>query len=417
MNAEIISVGTELLLGHTVNTDTTIVARALSDLGINLLYACTVGDNEGRLKLALEQALQRSDLVITTGGLGPTKDDLTKETIADVAGKPLVEDPDSMERIKQYFKGRYCGENQLKQAFLPKDCVVLPNDVGTAPGCVVTTNQGKMIMMFPGPPSELKPMLHNYAVPFLQDIEQSAIYSDNIHVFGKGEGAVAEEIAAYIDGQNPTVATYAKDGEMFVRVTAKAGTKEEAALLCEPVTKEIVAILGDVVYGVNVDSLEQTVVNRLLSRGETVATAESCTGGLVSKRLTDIAGVSEVFEMGACTYSNRIKHLLIDVPNDMLAEYGAVSEQVAKAMAEGVCKTAGSTYGIGITGIAGPGGGTEEKPVGLVYIGLTDGTKTWVKKLGGTKTVERSRDYYRTLSASTALNMLRRYLQGLNPVE
>ena len=352
MNAEIISVGTELLLGHTVNTDTTIVARALSDLGINLLYACTVGDNEGRLKLALEQALQRSDLVITTGGLGPTKDDLTKETIADVAGKPLVEDPGSMERIKQYFKGRYCGENQLKQALLPKDCVVLPNDVGTAPGCVVTTNQGKMIMMFPGPPSELKPMLHNYAVPFLQDIEQSAIYSDNIHVFGKGEGAVAEEIAAYIDGQNPTVAT-----------------------------------------------------------------AESCTGGLVSKRLTDIAGVSEVFEMGACTYSNRIKHLLIDVPNDMLAEYGAVSEQVAKAMAEGVCKTAGSTYGIGVTGIAGPGGGTEEKPVGLVYIGLTDGTKTWVKKLGGTKTVERSRDYYRTLSASTALNMLRRYLQGLNPVE
>ena len=181
--------------------------------------------------------------------------------------------------------------------------------------------------------------------------------------------------------------------------------------------RPFVAILGDVVYGVNVDSLEQTVVNRLLSRGETVATAESCTGGLVSKRLTDIAGVSEVFEMGACTYSNRIKHLLIDVPNDMLAEYGAVSEQVAKAMAEGVCKTAGSTYGIGVTGIAGPGGGTEEKPVGLVYIGLTDGTKTWGKKLGGTKTVERSRDCYRTLSASTALNMLRRYLQGLNPVE
>ena len=240
-------------------------------------------------------------------------------------------------------------------------------------------------MMFPCSPSELKPMLYNYAVPFLQDIEQSAIYSDNIHVFGKGEGAVAEEIAAYIDGQNPTVATYAKDGEMFVRVTAKARTKEDAALLCEPVTKEIVAILGDVVYGVNVDTLEQTVVNCLLSRGETVATAGTLYGGLVSKRLTDIAGVSEVFEMGACTYSNRIKNLLIHVPNDMLAEYGAVSEQVAKAMAEGVCKTAGSTYGIGITGIAGPGGGTAEKPVGLVYIGLTNGTKTWVKKLGGIK--------------------------------
>ena len=231
MNAEIISVGTELLLGHTVNTDTTIVARALSDLGINLLYACTVGDNEGRLKLALEQALQRSDLVITTGGLGPTKDDLTKETIADVAGKPLVEDPDSMERIKQYFKGRYCGENQLKQALLPKDCVVLPNDVGTAPGCVVTTNQGKMIMMFPGPPSELKPMLHNYAVPFLQDIEQSAIYSDNIHVFGKGEGAVAEEIAAYIDGQNPTVAYLCKRWGNVCACNSKSRNKRSSSFI------------------------------------------------------------------------------------------------------------------------------------------------------------------------------------------
>lgn len=415
MNAEIISVGTELLLGHTVNTDTTIVAQALSDLGINMMYACTVGDNEERLKQALEQALERCDLVITTGGLGPTKDDLTKETIAAVAGKPLVKDESSLERIKQYFIGKYCGENQLKQAMLPKDCTVLPNDVGTAPGCVVTTDAGKLIMMFPGPPSELKPMLYNYAVPFLQEKEQSAIYSDHIHVFGKGEGAVAEELTTFIDGKNPTVATYAKDGEMFVRVTAKAKTKDEAAALCEPITKEIVAILGDFVYGVNVDSLEQTIVNMLLERGETLATAESCTGGLVSKRLTDIAGVSDVFEMGVCTYSNRIKNLLIDVPNDMLAQYGAVSEQVAKAMAVGVCKKANSTYGIGITGIAGPGGGSDEKPVGLVYIGFTDGKQTWVKKLGGTKTVERSRSYYRTLSASTAFNMLRRYLQGLDP--
>ena len=416
MNAEIISVGTELLLGHTVNTDATIVAQALSELGINLLYACTVGDNAGRLKSALEQALQRSDLVITTGGLGPTKDDLTKETMAETVGKPLVEDADSLERIKQYFKGRYCSENQLKQALLPQGCTVLPNDVGTAPGCVVSDRQGKRIIMLPGPPAELTPMLYRYAVPFLQQAEQSAIYSDHIHVFGKGEGAVAEEIAAYLDGANPTAATYAKDGEMFVRVTAKAKTKQEAEALCRPVTKEIVAILGDVVYGVNTDSLEQTVVNALKSRGETVAAAESCTGGLVSKRLTDIAGASAVFEMGACTYSNRIKHKLLHVPQELLEQYGAVSEQVAKAMAQGVRKTAGSTYGIGITGIAGPGGGTAEKPVGLVYIGFTNGTETWVKKLGGVQTAERSREYYRMISASAALNMLRRYLQGLDPV-
>lgn len=416
MNAEIISVGTELLLGHTVNTDTTIVAQALSDLGINMLYACTVGDNEERLRQALQQALVRSDLVITTGGLGPTKDDLTKETIAAVAGKHLVEDAGSRQRIEQYFAGRSCSENQFKQALLPKDCTVLPNDAGTAPGCVVTTDEGKMIMMFPGPPSELKPMLYRYAVPFLQEKEQAAIYSDNIHVFGKGEGAVAQQIAPYLEGENPTAAPYAKDGEMFVRVTAKAKTKQQAAAICEPVTKEIVAILGDVVYGVNVDTLEQAVFHLLSARGETVATAESCTGGLLSKRLTDIAGVSKVFEMGVCTYSNRIKHMLIDVSDDMLRQYGAVSEQVAKAMAEGVRKKAGSTYGIGITGIAGPTGGSDEKPVGLVYIGFTNGTQTWIKKLGGAKTMQRSREYYRTISSSTALDILRRYLQGLNPI-
>ncbi len=414
MKAEIISVGTELLLGQTVNTDATIVAQALSELGIDLLYAATVGDNEERLRQALEQALERSDLVITTGGLGPTKDDLTKETIAAVAGVPLLEDAGARARIEAYFKGRYCGGNQLKQALLPQGCTVLPNDVGTAPGCVVETD-GKYIIMFPGPPSELKPMLERYAVPFLQNVEQATIYSDNIYVFGKGEGAVAELLADYLEGGNPTAATYAKDGEMFVRVTAKAKTLEQAKAMCAPVTKEMVAILGDVVYGVNTDSLEHTVVQMLQKCGETVATAESCTGGLLSKRLTDVAGASAVFECGMCTYANRIKRQLIGVPEELLAQYGAVSEQVARAMAQGVRNTTGSTYGIGITGIAGPDGGSEEKPVGLIYIGLTDGTQTWVKQLGEGAAPKRTREYYRITAASTALNMLRRYLQGLDP--
>ncbi len=416
MNAEMICVGTELLLGNTVNTDATIVARVLADLGINLLYTCTVGDNPERLADTLERALLRSDLVITTGGLGPTKDDLTKETIAKVTGKPLEQHAESLACIQRHFQGRYCGENQLKQALLPKGCTVLPNDMGTAPGCAVQTDDNKWIMMFPGPPGELTPMLHNYAVPFLQRLEQSAIYSDNVHVFGKGEGAVAEEIAAYIDNDNPTVATYAKDGEMFVRITAKAETSQKAAEICAPVTKEMVAILGNVVYGVNVDSLEQAVVNLLREKSQTVAVAESCTGGLLAKRITDIAGASDVFEMGVCTYSNRVKNMLLGVPDAMLRQYGAVSEQVAAAMAQGVCRKAGSTYGIGITGIAGPGGGTAQKPVGLVYIGFTNGKRTWVKQLGGRKQTQRSRDYYRTISASTALNMLRLYLQGNDPL-
>ena len=213
MKAEIISVGTELLLGDVVNTDTTIVAKALANIGVSMQYACTVGDNPQRLEQALRESLSRCDLVITTGGLGPTEDDLTKETIAKVAGKSLVEDESSLQRIVSYFRGRTCSENQYKQAFLPEGCVVLPNNEGTAPGCVCTTPAGKRIAMLPGPPSELRPMLETYLIPYLRGDDKTVILSRNIHVFGKGEGAVAQEIAAYVNGENPTVATYAKSSE------------------------------------------------------------------------------------------------------------------------------------------------------------------------------------------------------------
>ncbi|MDU7338560.1 MAG: competence/damage-inducible protein A [Clostridium sp.] len=412
MKAEIISVGTELLLGQVINTDASYVARALSELGIDMMFSCTVGDNNGRLKEALTNALERSDLVITTGGLGPTEDDLTKEAIAECAGVPLVLHEESMERLKEHFVGRYMGQNQIKQAMLPKGATVLLNDRGTAPGCAVETKDGKIIMMFPGPPSELVPMLHNYGIPYLMERENASIFSMNVHVFGQGEGAVAELLSDMTDASNPTVATYAKEGEMYVRVTAKAENAQKAEEMCRPVAEQIRERIGDCVYGINVDCLEQLIVNLLSERKLTIATAESCSGGLLAKRITDIPGSSSIFEMGAVTYANRIKTLLLDVPEEMLEKHGAVSEEVAAAMAQGIREKSGSDIGIGITGIAGPDGGTEEKPVGLIYVGLSDKKGTVVRKVK-VFSQRRPRNYYRNTAASFALDMVRRRLEEL----
>jgi len=414
MNAEIISVGTELLLGHTVNTDTTYVARELSPIGINLLFSCTVGDNVERLKSTLQSALHRSDLIITTGGLGPTGDDLTKEVIAETAGKKLVLHQDSMDRILHYFKGRVLGETQQKQAMLPEGCTVFQNDFGTAPGCGFETAEGKIMIMLPGPPSELIPMLKNYAIPYLAKGANATIVSKIVRVFGLGEGFVAEEIIDLTDCANPTAATYAKDGEMFVRVTARAENESTAAAMCVPVVEELKKRLGNFIYGIDMENLEEVVVTELAKRHWKLASAESCTGGLLASRITDIPGASDVFHMGVVTYANRIKTLLLDVPEEILAQYGAVSEQTARAMAEGIRKKSGSELGISITGIAGPGGGTEEKPVGLVYLALSDSEHTWVRKMSGRS---KGRSYLRYLAASNALDMVRRYLLNLGGLE
>ncbi len=416
MNAEIISVGTELLLGHTINTDAAYVARELSAIGVSLLFSSTVGDNVERLKTALETALQRSDIVITTGGLGPTGDDLTKETIAQTAGKKLVLHQESMDRIINYFKGRVLGETQEKQAMLPEGCTVFPNDWGTAPGCGFETESGKIIIMLPGPPSELIPMLKNYAIPYLTKDGKAVIASKIVRVFGLGEGMVAEMIMDLTDCANPTAATYAKDGEMFVRVTARAQDKETADAMCAPVVEELKERLGNFIYGIDVESLEEVVVTELAKRNLRLACAESCTGGLLSARITDIPGASEVFHMGAVTYANEIKTLLLGVPEETLKQYGAVSEQTARAMAEGIRAKSGSELGIAITGIAGPGGGTPEKPVGLVYLALCDGEHTWVRKMPGTSRTK-GRTYLRFLASSNALDMVRRYLLDLGGLE
>ncbi len=415
MNAEIISVGTELLLGHTVNTDASFVARELAPAGIGLLYACTVGDNPERLRAALRTALGRSDIVVTTGGLGPTGDDLTKETVAAVTGKKLVPDRGSMERIERYFQGRELGETQKKQAWLPEGCTVFPNDFGTAPGCGFRTGDGKLVAMLPGPPSELIPMLKRYVVPFLAGGAGGAIVSRMVHIFGLGEGYVAERIPDLCAGANPTCATYAKEGEMFVRVTAKAEDADRAAGLCGPVVAELRKRFGAFVYGVDVGSLEEAAVFLLAGRRQTVATAESCTGGLLSKRITDIPGSSEVFHLGVTTYANEAKTKLLGVPEETLRKCGAVSPQTARAMAQGVRALAGADFGLGVTGIAGPGGGTPEKPVGLVYLALSDGESVWVREMRGK--ARKGRAYQRELAASNALDMLRRRILDLGGIE
>ena len=412
MNAEIISVGTELLLGQVVNTDAAIVAQALSGLGINLLYSAVVGDNADRLRHAVDTAISRSDLLVMTGGLGPTTDDLTKETTAAAAGKKLALHEESLRRIENYFNESHVSENQAKQAWLPEGCFVLQNDNGTAPGCVFTAENGCIVIMLPGPPSELEPMLKNYAVPYLKQGQEAVIVSHNVHIYGRGEAPVAQLMDDKMNGENPTLAPYAKEGECFLRVTAKARDEKAADQLCAPLIQEIKSRLGDYVYSVDIESLEELVVKLLREQGKTLATAESCTGGLLAKRITDIPGSSAVFHMGCVTYANEAKEALLFVPHEVLEAYGAVSEETARAMAEGIVKRSGSDLGIGITGIAGPDGGTAEKPVGLIYIALSNGSDTWVAKrapIGRTK----SREWHRHCAASQALDMARRYLSGL----
>lgn len=416
MNAEIISVGTELLLGAVVNSDTAIVARALSELGVNLLHSSVVGDNPQRLREAVEMAIHRSDLLIMTGGLGPTTDDLTKETTAAAAGKKLALHEESLRRIENYFNEKQVSENQAKQAWLPEGCYVLRNDNGTAPGCAFTAGNGCTIIMLPGPPSELEPMLKNYAVPYLKQGQEFTIVSHNVHIYGRGEAPVAQMMDDLMDGENPTLAPYANEGECYLRVTAKAHSHEEADWLCQPLIDEIKKRLGNFVYSVDVDSLEELVVKELSAQGKTLATAESCTGGLLAKRLTDVSGSSAAFHMGVVTYANAAKEKLLGVPHETLEAHGAVSPETARAMAEGIVRASGSDLGIGITGIAGPEGGTPEKPVGLIYIALSDGRETWVAKrapIGRTK----SREWHRHCAASQALDMVRRYLAGLPVVE
>lgn len=397
-------------MGDILNTDAQFLSIELAKLGISVIHQSTVGDNRERLLAQLKEAADRSDIIILSGGLGPTPDDLTKEVCCEFFGKKMFLHEPTVEKIKTYFstKGMEMAQNNLKQAMLPKDCVIFPNDNGTAPGMAIEKD-GVHILVLPGPPRELKPMFRNCAVPYLMQFSDRIIVSHNIRTFGIGESLMAEKVNDLFDAENPTVAPYAKDGEALLRVTAMARTKEEAENLCEPVINEIKNRLDGFVYGVDYTCIEEAVIEKLKEKHMKVATAESCTGGLIAKRITDVPGASEVFDCGIISYANEIKHRVLGVSEDDLNKYGAVSEPVARQMAQGALKVGGADIAVSVTGIAGPDSDSTNKPVGLVYIGLADRDNVWVREL---RTSRKDRSYNRYVSASNALNMIRLYIDN-----
>ncbi len=397
-------------MGDILNTDAQFLSIELARLGISVIHQSTVGDNRERLLAQLKEAADRSDIIILSGGLGPTPDDLTKEVCCEFFGKKMFLHEPTVEKIKTYFstKGMKMAQNNLKQAMLPKDCVIFPNDNGTAPGMAIEKD-GVHILVLPGPPRELKPMFRNCAVPYLMQFSDRIIVSHNIRTFGIGESLMAERVNDLFDAENPTVAPYAKDGEALLRVTAMARTKEEAENLCKPVINEIKNRLDGFVYGVDYTCIEEAVIEKLKEKHIKVATAESCTGGLIAKRITDVPGASEVFDCGIISYANEIKHRVLGVSEDDLKKYGAVSEPVARQMAQGALKVSGADIAVSVTGIAGPDSDSTNKPVGLVYIGLADRDNVWVREL---RTSRKDRSYNRYVSASNALNMIRLYIDN-----
>ncbi|MFW2489377.1 competence/damage-inducible protein A [Clostridium chromiireducens] len=412
MKAEIIAIGTEILLGDIVNSNAQYLAQELASLGIDMYYQQVVGDNEKRIIHAFDEAYSRSDIIITTGGLGPTEDDLTKEVAAKYFNKALFQDRDSIEKIKDYFKfrERKMTENNLKQGLIPEGAAIINNDNGTAPGVIIEENN-KIMIILPGPPKEMKPMFEETVRPYLQGKTDSLLISKMIKILGIGESAVAEEIKDLLDAQtNPTIAPYAKDTGVVLRVTAKASNKEEALNLIEPIENEIISRLGENVYATEDISIEEAVAKLLIEKKLTISTAESCTGGMIASTLINYPGISEVFLEGAVTYSNAAKHNRLGVNNETLDKYGAVSEETAREMAIGIANTAKTDVSIITTGIAGPEGGTEEKPVGLVYVGVYVQGKVKVQRC----IFKGNRSKIRLQATITGLDMLRRILINKN---
>lgn len=410
MRAEIIAVGTEILLGDIVNTNAQTISLGLDELGIDVFYQTVVGDNPERLKEVLEIARGRSDLIITTGGLGPTLDDLTRETIAEAFGKKLVLHKPSLRRITAFFDqiGKQMTQNNVKQAMLPAGCKVLDNDWGTAPGCAFEAD-GVHVLMLPGPPKECTPMFHTAGMAYLAKLAGGVIVSHHIRIFGMGESAMEDRLHELMESStNPTLAPYAKDGECLVRVTAKAETIEVAERLLEPVVRQVCDILGDVVYGIDVESMEHAMAKLLTEKGLTLSVAESCTGGLLSKRITDVSGASKFYKGGACTYCNEIKMKVLGVKKETLDEFTAVSSQTAREMAQGIAMAYGTDLGIGITGYAGPDGGEDGTPAGTVYIGLYYQGKTQVRRILS----PRGRERARWDAANNAFDMILRVVEG-----
>ncbi len=411
MVAELVSVGTEILLGNIVNTNAAYLAEMCARLGLSVYYQTVVGDNEARMTEIFQTALGRSDVVIITGGLGPTKDDLTKETAAKVLGMKLVEDAHTRQRIESYLDdyvkshpGNTVTENNWKQALVPEGAKVLDNENGTAPGLILEKD-GKTVVLLPGPPGELKPLFEEQVYPYLKKGQPEVIYSQMVKICGIGESIVETKIADLIEKQdNPTIAPYAKTGEVHLRITARAKDKAEAKKLIKPVTRELKVRFGKNIYTTDEKkTLEEAVVELLAAKDMTVTTAESCTGGAIAARIVNVPGASDVLKQGFVTYSNKAKRKYLMVKKSTLKSEGAVSEKTAREMAKGGCFMTKSDACIAVTGIAGPGGGTDKKPVGLVYIGCCVGGHVEVRECH----FNGSRSQVREQSVVSALTLLR----------
>lgn len=412
MSAEVICVGTELLLGEILNSNSHYLAQQLAQLGIPHYFQTVVGDNPQRLQQAIATASERSEILIFTGGLGPTPDDLTTETIAAYFATPLVEQAEIIADIEEKFlqTGRKMTPSNRKQALRPQGAEILPNPTGTAPGMIWQPRQGLWILTFPGVPSEMHAMCQETAIPFLQQLGwgKEPIFSRVLRFRGIGESALAEKVAPLLALQNPTVAPYASKGEVRLRVSCRAASSTQADSLIQPVVEQIQAIAGQNYFGQDDDTLASVVGQLLCQRGETVSVAESCTGGGLGAMLTATSGSSAYFWGGVIAYDNTVKTRLLGVDAQVLQQQGAVSGEVAVAMAAGVRERLGTTWGVSITGVAGPTGGTAEKPVGTVYIGLANSQDGSYRRLQfGDR---RGRELVRHRSACQALDLLRRAL-------
>lgn len=406
MIAEILSIGTELLMGQIANTDAQFIAQRLSELGVTLYRQTTVGDNPSRVREALQTALSRSDIVITTGGLGPTQDDLTKEMVAEVLGLPMEMDEGARRHVEEWMTrfGRTMTQNNLRQAYFPHGALIMPNRCGTAPGCIVETPDGKAVAVLPGPPREMQDMFRNALEPWLRRRSGMEIHSRYLHIFGVGESMVETILQDLFARENPTLALYCGAGQVYARLTARVPADEDAQALLAPLETQIRERLGESVYGEGLDwNLAKTVVAMLLEKGERVSFAESLTGGMIAAKIVDVPGASDVLDESYVTYANESKQRLVFVQEETLRGHGAVSEECAREMAIGALKRSGADWAVSATGIAGPGGGSTEKPVGLVYIGVAHKGQASVQRF----CFRGDRAWIRTLCVENALNMLR----------
>lgn len=413
VSAEILCVGTELLLGDIINTNASYLSVKLSEIGISVYHQTVIGDNAPRMAEAVRVALERSDIVITSGGLGPTYDDITKETVAEALGTQMYYDDSVAQRIHQYFEriGRAMPPSNEKQAMVPNGAHVVYNPRGTAPGLIVCREykgKEKTVVMLPGPPCELEPMTDESIIPFLAakfNTEGRVFHSLNLRFVGIGESSLEEIIRPVMDGTNPTVAPYAGEGEVRLRITASADNMEKAEEMCRQMKNEILSYgVGKYLYSDEYSSLEETLVRTLAKSKKTLSSAESCTGGLISKRITDVSGASEVFAGGVCSYAESVKEAVLGVPRSVLDEYTAVSEQTARLMAEGARRITGADIGVSTTGYAGPGGGTEKDPVGTVYIAVATKEETIVKRISYSSL--RDRVFIRRAASSHAMGLV-----------